>query len=355
MGVTRLLLLADTHLGFDLPARPRVRRRRRGPDFFASYERALAPALRGEVDLVVHGGDLLFRARVPPALVERAFVPLRRIADAGVPVVVVPGNHERSRIPYPLLVAHPRIHVFDRPRTFVLDVGGNRLALTGFPYARNVRRAFPRLLHDALRDRAAADLTLLCIHHCFEGATVGPVDHVFRTAPDVIRAADVPAGVHAVLSGHIHRHQVLTRDLRGRPLAAPVLYPGSTERTSFAEARETKGYLRIELDPSWTEPRWRFVALPTRPMVTRDLADVPVHALEARAVEAIAAAPRDAILRLRLADPPRPGARELLTAARLRSLAPPTMNVEVTPRYHRGRGESTAPRARRPRAGARVQ
>ena len=31
----------------DLPQRPRVERRRRGPDFFANFERALAPALAG--------------------------------------------------------------------------------------------------------------------------------------------------------------------------------------------------------------------------------------------------------------------------------------------------------------------
>ena len=31
--------------------------------------------------------------------------------------------------------------------------------------------------------------------------------------------------VTAVLSGHIHRHQVLTRDLRGAPLPAPVRTP----------------------------------------------------------------------------------------------------------------------------------
>jgi DNA-3-methyladenine glycosylase len=40
----RILFLADTHLGFDLPERPRVDRRRRGPDFFANFVRALEPA-----------------------------------------------------------------------------------------------------------------------------------------------------------------------------------------------------------------------------------------------------------------------------------------------------------------------
>ena len=51
----------------------------------------------------------------------------------------------------------------------------------------------------------------------------------------------------AVLSGHIHRFQVLTKDLWGRPIKIPILYPGSIERTSFAEKDEPKGYLKVEL------------------------------------------------------------------------------------------------------------
>jgi hypothetical protein len=39
MGLIRTLLIADTHLGFDLPFRPRIKRRRRGPDFFANLSR----------------------------------------------------------------------------------------------------------------------------------------------------------------------------------------------------------------------------------------------------------------------------------------------------------------------------
>ncbi|MGH7695679.1 MAG: metallophosphoesterase, partial [Gemmatimonadaceae bacterium] len=66
--VVRILLLADTHLGFDLPVRPRIERRRRGHDFLANYAAALQPALDGAVDLVVHGGDVFNRSRVVPSL-----------------------------------------------------------------------------------------------------------------------------------------------------------------------------------------------------------------------------------------------------------------------------------------------
>jgi exonuclease SbcD len=57
--------------------------------------------LRGrEVDVVVHGGDLLYRSRVPAWLAE-TLAPLGRPAESGVPVLLVPGNHERSRMPFP--------------------------------------------------------------------------------------------------------------------------------------------------------------------------------------------------------------------------------------------------------------
>ena len=61
--MVRILFLADTHLGFDLPLHPRVERRRRGDDFFANFRLALEPALRGEVNLVLHGGDIFFSSQ----------------------------------------------------------------------------------------------------------------------------------------------------------------------------------------------------------------------------------------------------------------------------------------------------
>ena len=148
-AIVRILLLADTHLGFDLPVRPRVERRRRGHDFLANYARALQPALAGAVDLVVHGGDVFNRSRPVPSLAYQAFEPLMRVADTGVPVYIVPGNHERGRLPHLRFAKHPRIHVFDSPRTFVVEVTGVRVALSGFPSERDtVRARFSDLLKE---------------------------------------------------------------------------------------------------------------------------------------------------------------------------------------------------------------
>ena len=267
----RILFLADSHIGCELPDRPRVQRRRRGHDFLDNYRLALAPAAAGHTDLVVHGGDVFDRPRVSAALAYQALEPLRRIASSGIPVVIVPGNHERGRLPHRHLAEHPNVHVFDRARTFVVSAAGQRIALTGFPYCRrNVRGEFGSLLGETRWREVDADFRLLCVHHCVEGATVGPQNFTFRGARDVIRINDVPPEFSGVLSGHIHRHQVLTQDLRGRPVAAPVFYPGSIERTAYAEVGEEKGYLMLRIEanePSRVE--WEFQRLPTRALPER--------------------------------------------------------------------------------------
>ena len=330
----RILLLADTHLGFDLPTRTRIQRRRRGHDFLANYATALTPALAGEVDVVVHGGDVFNRSKVPTSVAWQAFEPLARVAEGGIPVFVVPGNHERGRIPQIRFAQHPRIHLFDRPGTFTVDVRGTRVAIAGFPSERDhVRAKFADLLEATRWHKVDAHAKLLCIHQCVEGATVGPNDYTFTNAADVIRARDLPAGFCAVLSGHIHRHQVLTRDLRGGPIPAPVLYPGSIERTSFAEAEETKGYMTVGVtcDARDTRLDWQFHPLPARPLVRRE---IQLDALQNTALETtvralIDSAPADAVLTIRVVGKPGDDARRVLAAAYLRRLAPATMNIEL--------------------------
>lgn len=328
MDLIRVLFLSDTHLGFDSPRSPRVERRRRGPDFFANFERALEPARRGDVDLVVHGGDVFYRSKIPPGLVARAFQPLKEIAERGIPVYVVPGNHERSRIPYPLLAQHPGIFVFDRPRTFRFRHGGCTVALAGFPYARSVRASFSDLIEATEWRQEPSTTTLLLVHHAFEGARVGPADFTFGAKPDVIRPSDIPSKVTAVLSGHIHRAQALVRARDGTALPAPILYPGSIERTSFAEKEERKGYLTLAIEPNGHLRGWRFHELPSRPMIRLELG---AHTTLQRLRQRLRDLPPDAVVRLEA----RGAIPEALSAASVRALTPDTMNVSLSLRAPR--------------------
>ncbi|MGE5814580.1 MAG: hypothetical protein ACM36C_08850, partial [Acidobacteriota bacterium] len=107
--------------------------------------------------------------------------------------------------------------------------------------------------------------------------------------------------------------QVL-RPLRG----SPVIYAGSIERTSFAEAPETKGFVVLELTRSGLGG-FEFRPLPARPMVTRTLTFRDLDAVEAdeRAASAIQSTPDDAVVRLRVLGP----VPTTLTAEKLRGMA----------------------------------
>jgi len=337
-NLARVLLVADTHLGFDLPFRPRIQRRRRGHDFFANLERALQPALQGAIDLVVHGGDLFYRSKVPAALVEMAMTALVQVADAGVPVYLVPGNHERSRIPLHLWTAHPNIHIFDRPRTFNCSLENGSVALSGFPFARNIQEQFRDLVDQTQHADVRADAHLLCIHQAVEGARVGTHDYTFRNGSDVVRGREIPEGFSAVLAGHIHRSQVLRHDLIGDLLPAPVIYPGSIERTSFAERDEDKGYMIVKLGLAGCDGDRlvdvSFVRLPARPMISLSIEPSTMEepSLAAHLAKQLAALSPDSVVRVQVRGPGAADAHQVLSAAYLRHLAPPSMNITLSAR-----------------------
>lgn len=346
----RGVFLADTHLGIDWPLRPKVERRRRGDDFFANYLTALRRAVETRADFVLHGGDLFYRSRVPDQLILRAYQPLLEVAEAGIEIFLVPGNHERSRLPASVFMSHPKIHIFDRPRSFVVRAGGVVAELSGFAFrGSGIRDGFPEVVRELQRTwtHERPDVRLLCMHEIVQGARVGPSDFQFRGSSDVVRCRDIPPAYDAVLSGHIHRRQVLTHDPEGRPLPSPVYYPGSVERTSFAERDEEKGYLELELVPG-VSAAW--VPLPARPMVTLEL---DMTALGARPrpdeyiADRIAGLDRNAVVRVRLTGKPTPELLPLLSASGLRRLAPASMNIDLQPerrpeRTRRGSAASSA-------------
>lgn len=174
-------------------------------------------------------------------------VPLLRGAETGVVVLLVPGNHERSPIPRPLLAAHPRLHVLEGPSTVVVERNGGfawpsrasptpttcgRCSLRSSPrrayreapaYAcpvpppvrRGGRVRAPARLHVPRRRRRGAGERPAAWRWCSAGTCI-------TSRPSGATSADVPA---------------------------PVAYAACVERTSFAERDETKGYVMATTGP----------------------------------------------------------------------------------------------------------
>lgn len=296
----RFLFLSDSHLGVETPKHPRKEIPRRGDDFLRNFHQALEPAMRGEVEFVLHGGDLFDRSQPPDRVIYEAASALVAVADKGVPVLLVPGNHERSWIPGGILFGHPNLHIFLEPNTLVLTTSAGRVGVSGFSFVReNIRDCFGAQMEATKWAEKEVEWRLLLVHQTFSGAVAGTGNYMFRHGADVIPLSAVPDEFELVTAGHIHRHQVLS-DANGRQR---VLYPGSTERTAFAELGEAKGYVLGEIDGDGLT--WQFIELECRPMLGRDFKDFATFALLKEAVcDWVYALPVGSQARMRIYIPP---------------------------------------------------
>lgn len=334
----RVLFCSDSHLGLDWTRRPRVERRRRWPEFVGAYKRAIRTAIDSRADLVIHGGDMFYRSRISTELTMWGREPLQALSEHGLPFLWVPGNHERGQVPHPLLWKDDHINIFNRAQTFHFHVRGLKVAVSGFPYNSNhLEKTFPDQIDRTGWNTQTADVRILCMHQIVAGAKVGPVNYTFRRGRDIVPGRLIPDQFAAVLSGHIHRHQVLTHGLDGTPLATPVIYPGSLERTAFAERNEAKGFLLLTFTADGsgrgTLEDLMFIEQPTRPMVVRAL-ETSSWRSPRRAREDLRklldSFDEEAIVQLRVPEDHPDWTRELLGLAQLRRLIPPTMNITVS-------------------------
>ncbi|NND06404.1 MAG: metallophosphoesterase [Saprospiraceae bacterium] len=294
-----ILFFADSHLGFDFPVGNRSKRVRRGPDFFRNFRHILDMARHQKVDLVIHGGDLFDRSQVHPKIVNRAYDALFAFAESGIPLVIVPGNHDRSTLPTGLFLQHRNLHIFREPAVFRFHIKGHDINVAGFPFVRNIGREIEHLLRNFQDQIGSEGTSLLLMHQTVEDVVVGPSNYTFRPGPQVIGLSQLVGSFHAYLSGHIHPHQILWTPTSP---PRPIFYPGSIERTSFAECKETKGYLILSIDRQ-EKLQHHFQPLPTRPMYTLQL---DIEMVDQKSIiEQITVAPYDenGVLRIRIPSP----------------------------------------------------
>ncbi|RMF76225.1 MAG: DNA repair exonuclease, partial [Planctomycetota bacterium] len=294
----RILHIADSHIGAGMPDRPRKSGRRRGDDIIDSYRRVLQRAREFDVDLVLHAGDVFDRPDPSPSLIAVACEPLLSLAADGIPVVVTPGNHERSILPNSLLLSHQNVYILARPRTIVLKLRGCRVAVTGMPcIRRQSAQRFPAALAETNWEAAKADCRVLLLHQTIESATCGPAGYRFRSGEDVIERDAIPAAFDYVALGHIHRMQCLEPTLFD---GAPLVYAGSPDRISFAERDEPKGCMLVEERGGGLAAR--FLEHDVRPMriVALDVTGLRRDELVNAVSESVASLPPRALARVRL-------------------------------------------------------
>lgn len=263
---------ADTHLGFEITKivqSDHQGRQNRADSIFENFVTIVEHAIEIEADLFIHSADLFNKYYIPREFLDELIRPFTDLVRAGIPVLLIPGNHERSEFPFDLFHGVKNVFVFDRPKSLCLTLDGYSVGIAGFPFIReDSRRTFLRALKETEYSELRSDFNILVSHQAFDQAAVGPADFTFREGrPDTVSRHTIPLDFEYIAAGHIHRYQVLSHPLRP---GLNIVYPGSTQRISFAEMNEEKGFVEGEVLHHRIETR--FIPLPVYDMEIVEIA-----------------------------------------------------------------------------------
>ncbi|UBM08895.1 exonuclease SbcCD subunit D [Cupriavidus metallidurans] len=267
----RFLHTADWHLGRLFHARSLIEDQAQVLDQFVALVRDLRP------DAVLIAGDVYDRAVPPPEAVALLDDVLARIVvDAGVPVVMIAGNHDSAqRLGFGArLLAARGLHVAGRtgPETscVTLHDAHGEVRIYALPYAEPaaVRDALGTDLPtheaalnaqlDAVRATHPAGVRSVAVAHAFVvGGAVSESERPLSVGGSGAVAADVFHGFDFVALGHLHRPQ---------SIGARIHYSGSLLKYSLSETEHIKTVSLIDVD---AEGGVRIEAIPLRPL--RDL------------------------------------------------------------------------------------
>jgi len=249
----RVLHTSDWHVG----------RMFHGRDLLTDQESVLGGladlAVDQRVDVVVVAGDLYDRAVPSGEAVAACARILSRIRQAGVEIVVIPGNHDsaaRLGVFREFAAAgglHMRTQIADLSQPVLLDDRHGQVAFYGIPYlepeaARHVLDSAPghHGVLSAAMDRVRADLTnrpgvrsVVLAHAFVTGGRRSESERSIATGGVELVSGSVFDGVDYVALGHLHGPQELAGYLR---------YSGSPLAYSFSEANHRKSVWLVDLD-----------------------------------------------------------------------------------------------------------
>ena len=265
----KLLTIADTHLG--LKTGRNAKARKHVADLmYNSFSNVLDIAKKEKVDYVIHGGDVFNRSNPEANEVSRLFNRIETLLNDDIGFVMVPGNHDRAHLPDSLLrFYYDDYYNFNKFSEFRI----NGLSLIGFPFEYNSPRVVFQKIIKKIQQNPKKKFIAIC-HQLFYGATFGPHNFRFTLQNDVINPTNLPENLKLIISGHIHKAQSLC--------GSKVVYPGSTERTSYVEIIEPKGYLLIDINDNGLEVGFNKIQTSPMKVLEYDIKDqkIPFHQID---------------------------------------------------------------------------
>lgn len=241
----RLAFLADTHLGYATRCKSHSSGlNMRVFDGYVGLRETIDQILASEIDLVLHGGDLFHRSQPTVSDIAWARKQFDRLAEAGIPVIGVTGNHDfandRGKSSATAAIDDPLRNVrmvTDAYQVFQVADGINVHAVSHLGLISDPR---------ALPEIDANEINILISH----GAAQVPGHEIFATVDspgEAVLGYDVLTLPWSVgLLGHYHGMGALPGFDSGKK--GQIWYAGSLLRRGFSDPEGGRGWLKVEIE-----------------------------------------------------------------------------------------------------------
>lgn len=255
----RIAHIADTHLGAggfgNKLSESGINRREE--DVCNAFSYCIDRILEMKPDLVIHAGDLFHTVRPSNRIINFAIREILKLSRAEIPVVIISGNHDAPRqrsVGHVLSIFENLPGVYPVFRSKFESLRFGPVALGCLPHCLTTD-----ILHQEIEKAhpGDAEVNILIAH--------GVVSGIEQFSMAELSEEEIPSSVFErgfdyVALGHYHRYTQVDDN---------VYYAGSTERLSFGELGEKKGFLEVVLP----EREVMFHRIPAREMIELEKID----------------------------------------------------------------------------------
>jgi len=255
----KILHISDSHLGYSAYRKSTPDGiNQRETDTYYAFKQFVDFAVKSKPDLIIHAGDLFDSVRPNNRAISFTVNQILRISKKTIPFVVIAGNHE-----------HPKLketgHIFSifdhieniypvynaKYEIFSFKIKNKNVTVHAVPQC-ELKKQFDKELKK-LKPDATAEFNIFVSHGAVSGLQVFSMNEFNEL---IIPAKTLSNDFDYIALGHYHKYT---------KLAENAFYSGSTERFSYNDAPDKKGF--IELEISNGKLKTNFININIRPMI----------------------------------------------------------------------------------------
>jgi len=255
----KILHVADTHLGYS--AYRKVTEdgiNQREMDAYDAFKQFVDYAVKSKPDLIIHAGDLFDSVRPNNRAITFAVKQIIRLSKEKIPFVVIAGNHEHPKLKetgHIFSIFDHMNHVYPiynaKYETLSFKINNEKITIHIIPQC-ELKTQFNEELKK-LKPNPTADYNIFVSHGAVTGIKVFSMNEFNEL---IIPTNVLSKNFDYIALGHYHRYS---------KLASNAFYSGSTERFTFTDAPDKKGFLELELSDG--KLKHNFIELENRPMI----------------------------------------------------------------------------------------